>query len=158
MKSNQFVIQLGFRLQDFESYIQIGTYIFLYPKMYEYAKRRSSTVTAVQKHKDSIISYQDIAKFRETTKILCNSAKIYQRQRYEKRLKYDNRFTLSNGTPNFFYETSCRIVILLQDVEVFKEKCRKADLQPATKDFRKAQYSNLGISHMLQFPIQKFFL
>ena len=114
---------------------------------YQYAKRRSSTITAVQKHRDSVISYQDIAKFRETAKILSKSAKIYQRQRYEKRLKYDNRFTLSNGTPNFFYETSCRIVILLQDVEVFREKCRKADLQPKTKDFRKAHYSILEISH-----------
>ena len=124
--------------------------------MYEYAKRRSSTVTAVQKHRDSIISYQDIAKFRETAKILSKSAKIYQRQRYEKRLKYDNRFTLSNGTPNFFYETSCRIVILLQDVEVFREKCQKAGVPPAPKDFRKAQCSIWRFCSQIRNPKSGF--
>ena len=51
----------------------------------------------------SIKSYAEILRFRENN-FLIQSAKLFLRTKYEKRLKYDNRFTLSNGTPNFFYE------------------------------------------------------
>ena len=54
--------------------------------------------------KVSIKSYQEIQEFKEN-QLKIQSWKLNTRQKYEKRLKHDNRrFILSTGTPNLFFE------------------------------------------------------
>ena len=71
-------------------------------KMSDSEQERKVSLTI--ERKVSIKSYQEIQEFKEN-QLSIQSWKLNTRQKYEKRLKHDNRrFILSTGTPNLFFE------------------------------------------------------